>query len=49
MAGAELSESRSVQDDGMTAFARYRVPAGTRLNGIYEIESLLADGGMGEV
>jgi serine/threonine protein kinase len=27
----------------------YRIPPGTRLNGIYEVEAVLAEGGMGEV
>src|SRR3712207_682194 len=28
---------------------RHGIPPGTRLNGVYEIESLLATGGMGEI
>ncbi|WP_235981603.1 serine/threonine-protein kinase [Methylobrevis albus] len=35
--------------DDLTRPKSHRVPPGTRLNGIYEIEHLIADGGMGEV
>jgi len=28
---------------------RQRIPPGTRLNGVYEVETLVATGGMGEI
>jgi predicted Ser/Thr protein kinase len=35
--------------DGMTQILRSRLSPGTRLNGIYEVDNLIASGGMGEV
>lgn len=36
-------------DDRTVIGVKARVPKGTRLNGIYEIDHLIAKGGMGEV